>query len=82
LRTYVVTVQGGLLGIERTIGLLRRRRVSVSWLALHPSESPTSSHLIIRVSSSNHEQLRRQLARLIEVTGQIDFVEENHDNAA
>jgi len=83
VRTYVVSVDGSLLGLERVIGLLRRRRVEVLWLSVQSSERAGRSRVLLRVRSANHTQVRRQIARLIEVASQVDLEEEDsHDDAA
>jgi acetolactate synthase small subunit len=81
VRTYVLTVAGALVGLERVFGLLRRRRVTVLWLSVQSGERVDHSRLLLRVKSANHDQVRRQLARLIEVTTQTDL-EESRDDAA
>ncbi len=81
-RTYLVSVGGGLLGLERVIGLLRRRRVNVEGFAVHPAERIERSRLMLTITSANHDQVRRQLARLIDVLSQTDIEEILHDEAA
>jgi acetolactate synthase small subunit len=80
IRTYLLAVGGSLLGVERVIGLLRRRRVDVVWLSLQSGERAGHSRILLRVSSANHDQVRRQLARLIEITTQTDLEEEFRDD--
>jgi acetolactate synthase small subunit len=81
VRTYVVDVDGGLLGLERVIGVLRRRNIAVLGLFARPGASAHQARLTCRVTSTNHDQVRRQLARLIEVAALTD-IEEPCDDAA
>ncbi|MEO8450861.1 MAG: ACT domain-containing protein [Gemmatimonadota bacterium] len=81
VRTYVVDVDGGLLGLERVIGVLRRRNIAVLGLSARPGAAVHQARLTCRVSSTNHDQVRRQLSRLIEVAALTDM-EETRDDAA
>ena len=67
LRSYRLGVAGGLLGVERTIGLLRRRRVGVIRLEVAAGREREPAQIVIHLASANHEQVRRQLTRLLGV---------------
>jgi hypothetical protein len=77
-RSYHLGVAGGLLGVERTIGLLRRRRVTVLRLEVDAGRAAEPARMVIQLESANHEQVRRQLARLLGVV--IDHERENQPN--
>jgi hypothetical protein len=66
-RSYHLGVGGGLLGIERTIGLLRRRRVAVLRLEVDADSEREPARVVVHLESTNHEQVRRQLTRLLGV---------------
>ena len=69
---YHLSVAGGLLGVERAIGLLRRRRVSVLSLDIEAGPLTVPAKVRVRIVSANHNQVRRQLQRVLDIVDQSD----------
>ena len=61
--------------------IVRRRRVAVVDLSACSGPSTAWSRLTLRVSSTNHDQVRRQLARLLDVAN-LNHEEKPCDDAA